>query len=288
MKIFVGPLRCLEKIENGEREVYSYKWYTAIGITLIFMLAYSIAMAIPQIPVIFNTNGSLGLQILAIIFEIGLIIGVVNAVNAIFFKKTYLEPIKKTKGRDYLFVFLATIALMSILNATIYPFYNLIPEDPVITETWEILSNSMIYLLFTTSIAAPIIEEIFFRGVIFRGLLKNYSPKTAIIVSAIIFGVIHGNIHQFITASILGMFLAYVYYKTDSIYLAIFIHFINNSLANFLIWGSSIQSQLIISTIYLAIAAIIIIFVRKKYTLPTAPKHAFSEEVPLECEIDLR
>lgn len=42
-------------------------------------------------------------------------------------------------------------------------------------------------------IAAPVLEELIFRGMMLEGLLKKYSPVTSIIISSILFGVAHLN-----------------------------------------------------------------------------------------------
>ena len=80
------------------------------------------------------------------------------------------------------------------------------------------------------AIRAPIFEEIFMRGIILAGLLKKYSPKKAIIISALIFGAWHLNIPQFVDATLGGLILGTIYYKTNSLILCIAAHMANNTL----------------------------------------------------------
>ncbi|WP_315970309.1 CPBP family intramembrane glutamic endopeptidase [Clostridium botulinum] len=79
-------------------------------------------------------------------------------------------------------------------------------------------------------IIAPIFEEIVLRGIILEGFLNKYKPITSIIVSSVIFGLWHGNIPQFITATILGILVGIIYYKTRSTVLCIVSHILNNGL----------------------------------------------------------
>ena len=82
-----------------------------------------------------------------------------------------------------------------------------------------------------TCILAPITEELFFRGM----LLKTFSKanqRFAIFASALFFGLIHGNIQQFILATLLGVFLAHITLKHGSIIPAIIVHAFVNSTAN--------------------------------------------------------
>jgi len=81
------------------------------------------------------------------------------------------------------------------------------------------------------AIVAPICEEILFRGMILRGLLAGYKPAKAIMISALIFGMVHLNGPQFVNAFLIGLFLGYLYYKTNSLILCISVHVCNNAIS---------------------------------------------------------
>jgi len=82
-------------------------------------------------------------------------------------------------------------------------------------------------------ILAPIMEELLFRGLILEGLLRTYSPEKAIVFSSIIFGVIHFNPAQILSATLMGIFLGWLYYRSKSLAPSIIVHFANNFLAFF-------------------------------------------------------
>lgn len=86
--------------------------------------------------------------------------------------------------------------------------------------------------LLATAVIPPICEEFAMRccGV---GLLRKYGKGFAVMAVAMIFGLVHGNIIQFIFASLIGVILGYVTVKTDSILPAIFIHAFNNGMSVF-------------------------------------------------------
>ena len=93
-----------------------------------------------------------------------------------------------------------------------------------------IISQPMGYIII--GLLAPIAEEMVFRGAILRVLLKfTKNPWSAIVISAFIFGIIHGNIPQFIHAFIIGLLLGWTYYRTGSILPGIVFHWVNNSTA---------------------------------------------------------
>lgn len=98
------------------------------------------------------------------------------------------------------------------------------------------LALSPVTMILMTSVFAPVLEEIIFRGLIQKGLInKGVSPAVAIVVSSLVFGFIHGNPWQFLGASILGVMLGYAYYRTKSLLLPILLHAFNNLIGSLLI-----------------------------------------------------
>lgn len=81
------------------------------------------------------------------------------------------------------------------------------------------------------AIIGPILEEMLFRGAVTTELLKSYSPQKAILFSALIFGIFHINPAQVLNAFLLGLLLAWLFYKTHSLIPGILIHILNNSLS---------------------------------------------------------
>ena len=60
------------------------------------------------------------------------------------------------------------------------------------------------------------------------GMLKQVDYKRSIVISALFFAIIHMNWLQGINAFVLGIIVGWLYYKTESIGLCIFAHFVNN------------------------------------------------------------
>ena len=78
-----------------------------------------------------------------------------------------------------------------------------------------------------TAITPALVEEFAMRGVL-MGVLRKYGEGFAVIVSALVFGLMHGNLVQIPFAFILGLFFGYAVIKTGTIWTAVIIHFINN------------------------------------------------------------
>lgn len=98
-----------------------------------------------------------------------------------------------------------------------------------LTQSMKILFQDKIAGFLMIAVAAPILEETLFRGIILRALLKKYNPWKSIIYSAIAFGIFHLNPWQFLYATVVGLYLGYIYWKTNSLFYPILIHFMLNS-----------------------------------------------------------
>jgi membrane protease YdiL (CAAX protease family) len=81
-------------------------------------------------------------------------------------------------------------------------------EIPSLNNPMEM--ESLIFFIGAI-VLSPILEEIIFRRIILKGFLTNYTPKKAILFSAIIFGVMHGEPIQIINAFIIGLFFGWIY-----------------------------------------------------------------------------
>lgn len=126
-------------------------------------------------------------------------------------------------------IFLSVIAIQI---GIVSPVVSLIPMPESMKGIFlEFAMRNSIFSFIAIVIAAPVLEELIFRGIILNGLLKRYSPLKSIVISSILFGVVHLNPWQFVAAFVIGMFSGWVYYKTNKLALSILIHFANNLFA---------------------------------------------------------
>lgn len=106
------------------------------------------------------------------------------------------------------------------------------PELPNLAEReFELIMTSPFgYVII--GLLAPLVEEIVFRGAILRALLRwKSNPWVGIVISAVLFSVIHMNPAQMPHAFIIGILLGWMYYRTDSIIPGVIYHWVNNSIA---------------------------------------------------------
>ena len=97
-----------------------------------------------------------------------------------------------------------------------------------------IYGNSLVEELLSVVLAAPIVEELLFRGLVYGNLQKLWNQKGAMLASALLFGLYHGNVVQFIYAFIIGLLLVYIYEAFGTICAPILSHMIANGVSVFM------------------------------------------------------
>ncbi len=177
--------------------------------------------------VLFLSFNSIAVTIISLLVPFG-ILALVN-------RKKYVVPLvpnKKVGGWATFFwvnfgVFICLLANM--LVSVIITLTNKGGYDLQTPQTPKVDSVFACVLLVISSTILPAICEEFSMRCCAMGLLRKHGKAFSIFAVSIIFGLLHGNIVQFIFAFLVGLVLAYVTIKTDSILPAILIHGINNS-----------------------------------------------------------
>ncbi len=119
--------------------------------------------------------------------------------------------------------------LVLITGIVIEPVLNLFPESflKLVNQMGAKGGWSILMLV----ILAPVMEEVLFRGILLEAVRSKYSSGRAIVVSALMFGVIHFIPQQVVNAFVIGLILGYIYVRTDSLWPVIIIHALNNAMA---------------------------------------------------------
>lgn len=188
----------------------------SLGLLLIFLLCSIISMLV--ITPFFSHESPIGLSL---IYTLSLCLAIGFG---LFIRRQYQFPVKRFS------VIAALIASISLIGTHIFldPLTSLIPPSELMNKMFLETVKQPVPYFFMIVIAAPILEELFFRGLILDGFLKNYEPKYAILASAFLFALIHGNLPQGVGAFLSGILIGWVYWKTNSVLPGIFMHLINN------------------------------------------------------------
>ena len=89
-------------------------------------------------------------------------------------------------------------------------------------------AGGVVFELLGSCLVIPIAEELLFRGLVYKRLKLYFGVTPALIGSALIFGIMHVNLVQFLYAAVIGLFLAFVLEKTGKLSMAVFGHIAAN------------------------------------------------------------
>ncbi len=218
-----------EKSETKKEPVFPGVLHS-IGITIsVFVIQIIVGIAVATFIIL------TGLENIDVLLMVGIAAG--NLFIAyILLKKTGDRFINlMQEGVNYFKTYLGTVFLIigsSIVLSEILNYLDLVMDDSIYEELFSFLLDINLITGFIIIVLFPsVLEEIIFRGVILKGLLKNYGDKFAIFFSALLFGIVHLNIQQGITAFFIGLILGWLYWKYRSLPLVIFAHAVNNFLS---------------------------------------------------------
>lgn len=144
-------------------------------------------------------------------------------------KNIIAEPLERkvpVNSAVYIFAGITLITAMAYINSLIVSFLG-ISSGGAEMEGASADNYTFILAFITTAIVPAICEEFLFRGAIMHSLLK-FGKVPAILISGVMFGLMHMNFSQFFYATAAGIFLGWVACETGSIYCGMLIHFSQN------------------------------------------------------------
>lgn len=123
---------------------------------------------------------------------------------------------------------LAVFCFLGLIEGALGNFFNLIG---VKTSSLSLPNDTIAWLfvnIFISALLPAVCEELVFRGIIYQGLKNSFSVKSSIMMTSVLFALMHQNIIQFVYPILLGIVFCLVYEKTNNLLYTIIIHFFNN------------------------------------------------------------
>ena len=191
-------------------------------------------------PLLNLLGGSLGDQeLLWMAIEIGMYLlqlFLVGAFLLIVFRKNPITPFQGTLSTPkFPFLFIpASLGLFYGLNVAINMAFaeQLKPFDIPIDEAYfpGTLGGVALYCIMI-SVLPAIFEEWLFRGIMQKNLAPTIGRVPAIVISALVFGLMHNEPAQSVFAFVFGLVAGYAFDKTGSIWFGALIHMVNNAVS---------------------------------------------------------
>jgi membrane protease YdiL (CAAX protease family) len=86
-----------------------------------------------------------------------------------------------------------------------------------------------LFMGFSTILLAPVVEEMFFRGILYPAIKQAGYPRAAVLGTSFLFAAYHGNLAIFLPLFVLAVVLVLVYEATDNLFTAILLHALFNA-----------------------------------------------------------
>ncbi|SHH95024.1 CAAX protease self-immunity [Clostridium collagenovorans DSM 3089] len=143
------------------------------------------------------------------------------------------DALKKPKVplKDFIKILFICISIVYLVGVVFHGIKNV--QNNSISSTLQLSFSTklpMIFSFLTLCIIIPFCEEVLFRGYI-QGALVNMSPMTKIVITSLLFALIHSSVSQVIFAFALGSIFSIITIKYESILPSSIIHMCINTLS---------------------------------------------------------
>lgn len=215
-------------------KIVRYSLYCYMPIVIIFALIRMLSAF-----GLLNFLGSTADYILTVMIQVGLLF----CLSVFLFAKTSKSKLKDTfsffkfKKINWkaILISIAMGLVVYLLNVLITTFFNaFLSAFGYQFSSGSTMSSYPVWLLFVnllmTAVLPGICEETAHRGMLLNGM-SGMGQRKALIISSVLFGLLHLNIEQVFYATLIGLLVGYITCITNSIYPAMIIHFINNAMS---------------------------------------------------------
>lgn len=245
--------------QNEDAMCYNRKIVNSVGLAIIMSIAIQLLVSVIFLFVPRTLDIKIYYLITILSLVLSLTIPFIVLINNLEISKhdvLKFEPVKIKKCFTMIFMGIVVCFCGQIISAILklildwFGIRSVTPEMPIANNIFDAAVQA-----FTIAVTPAIFEEIAFRGFIL-GVLRKIDDRFAIVVSAFLFGIAHGNLEQAPFAFILGLFLGVLVIKTNSLLPGMMIHFVNNLIAVSIMISKNNNIeylQNIIGVVYLAV-----------------------------------
>lgn len=257
------------KITKNSERFQLFMTSSAIGIGIIFYLLMSMIYS-RILGAIYNsldydtykrlTDSSVfqnGIYIIYAMFCIALPFLAVHFIMRIFSReKLFLNKPQKGRGLfSMTFIGLGMCVLgnyaATIFTVVIEALFKSTPTGAPsdVTSASQISFVGFLVSIVSTAMVPALVEEFAMRGVVMQPL-RRFGDKFAVVISSLVFSLIHGNFEQIPFAFVVGLALGYVVIRANSLWAGVLLHFLNNFWAVCTEYLSYLAPQTVTAIVY--------------------------------------
>lgn len=203
--------------------------YKRANRSFLYMILATLAFTLLLSYWIILTGSSLSILTNNVLSELVVLIPALAAILYGGEKITEAVPFKKIKITTLFMIVVYVISLFPLVS-----FVNsvsmLFVENMVSSISGEVLAMPMWTMLLSIGIVGPFVEEFVFRGYILHSYQRTGRIIGSIVLSSVLFGMMHLNFNQFAYGTVMGIMFCILVEATGSIWSSFFAHALFNSI----------------------------------------------------------
>ena len=150
--------------------------------------------------------------------------------------REWWEKKKKFNGKNIALITILAICVCVAANTFILLSGITVRNEAYLETAQLIYESPMIVQVIGLGMIVPVMEEMIYRGLLYRRM-REYLPMVfSVIGSAVLFGIYHGNSVQLIYAAVIGIFLAYIFEIFRTLKVSIWFHVVANLTSIIFTW----------------------------------------------------
>lgn len=143
-------------------------------------------------------------------------------------RQKWTHPMGVGRFLGWFVICMGGVYLGNLIGQFLMAAVSVVTGKPMVNQVEEMIMDMSLWsVILSAVIMAPIMEELIFRKLILDRL-AGYGPAVSIFVSALVFGLAHGNFYQFFYAFLLGLIFAYIYLRTGKVRYSMMLHMMIN------------------------------------------------------------
>ncbi len=145
-------------------------------------------------------------------------------------KETLKERLSYNKIKPSTLLYTLLFTWLSMPLTTLINAISMLFVENTITSMWNVILNVQFPLmLFLMAVVPACVEELVFRGISYGGYRKYGTKFASVMLSALMFGLMHMNLNQAMYAFAIGILLALLMEATNSVFPTMLFHFVYNA-----------------------------------------------------------
>ncbi|MBE5955973.1 MAG: CPBP family intramembrane metalloprotease [Lachnospiraceae bacterium] len=200
--------------------------YALIGCGYLFFCS-----AVPSV-IAFRITGMAGVEANNCYVPLAFLTGIIYVWMVFSFMKEKMELTGNITWKGAAEAFVTAAVLFLVINFVVSPFVSLL--FPSSAQNYDASVTDMmttpVITFFQVAFAAPLFEELIFRGLIMKRALRKWSYAFAVMMPALLFGILHMSFVQGISAAAAGIVLCLFYGRRRSVGLNILAHGLYNGM----------------------------------------------------------